>query len=127
MTASNSTSILWFRRDLRLQDNPALDWVCENSDAVLPITSDADFYNTQYGFYKISDDTYDWGNNSASTYKVFEELPFNQGFYPMVINNTSIKQNVNFPSSVVDGVPTDNGGGHATISKLNKFSGGWIR
>ncbi len=37
MTTSSSTSILWFRRDLRLQDNPALDWVCENSDAVLPV------------------------------------------------------------------------------------------
>jgi hypothetical protein len=96
-----------------------------NSDAVLPITSDADFYNTQYGFYKISDDTYDWANNSGATYKVWEQLPFDGGFYPMVINNTSIKQNVNFPSSVVDGVPTDNGGGHATISKLNKFSGGY--
>lgn len=34
---SNSTSILWFRRDLRLLDNHALDWVCENSDAVLPV------------------------------------------------------------------------------------------
>jgi deoxyribodipyrimidine photo-lyase len=31
------TSIIWFRRDLRLQDNPALDWVCENSKAVLPV------------------------------------------------------------------------------------------
>jgi len=35
--ASNNTSILWFRRDLRLQDNPALDWVCENSETVLPV------------------------------------------------------------------------------------------
>ena len=31
------TSILWFRRDLRLFDNKALDWVCENSEAVIPI------------------------------------------------------------------------------------------
>jgi len=34
---TKTISILWFRRDLRLQDNPALDWVCENSDAVLPV------------------------------------------------------------------------------------------
>jgi len=31
------TSILWFRRDLRIHDNPALDWVGENSDAVIPV------------------------------------------------------------------------------------------
>lgn len=31
------TSILWFRRDLRLHDNKALDWVCENSEAVIPV------------------------------------------------------------------------------------------
>ncbi|MFW2372209.1 MAG: cryptochrome/photolyase family protein [Gammaproteobacteria bacterium] len=32
-----SCTILWFRRDLRLQDNPALHWACENSDRILPI------------------------------------------------------------------------------------------
>lgn len=31
------TSILWFRRDLRIHDNAALDWVCNNSDAVIPV------------------------------------------------------------------------------------------
>jgi len=31
------TSILWFRRDLRLHDNAALDWVCENSKAIIPV------------------------------------------------------------------------------------------
>src|SRR5210317_2510397 len=30
-------TILWFRRDLRLHDNPALNWVCENCEQVLPI------------------------------------------------------------------------------------------
>jgi deoxyribodipyrimidine photo-lyase len=32
-----TTSILWFRRDLRLQDNAAFDWACENSSAVIPV------------------------------------------------------------------------------------------
>jgi deoxyribodipyrimidine photo-lyase len=32
-----TTAILWFRRDLRLQDNPALQWVCEHCDAVIPV------------------------------------------------------------------------------------------
>ncbi len=32
-----TTSILWFRRDLRLHDNAALDWVCNNSTAVVPV------------------------------------------------------------------------------------------
>ena len=32
-----NTAILWFRRDLRLHDNPALNWVCENREQVLPI------------------------------------------------------------------------------------------
>lgn len=31
------TAILWFRRDLRLHDNPALNWVCDNCDQVLPV------------------------------------------------------------------------------------------
>lgn len=31
------TAILWFRRDLRLLDNPALNWVLHNCDRVLPI------------------------------------------------------------------------------------------
>lgn len=31
------TSILWFRRDLRLHDNAALDWACENSKAIIPV------------------------------------------------------------------------------------------
>jgi deoxyribodipyrimidine photo-lyase len=32
-----ATSILWFRRDLRLQDNAALSWACDNSDTVMPV------------------------------------------------------------------------------------------
>ncbi|MCG6939341.1 MAG: DNA photolyase family protein [Gammaproteobacteria bacterium] len=32
-----ATSILWFRRDLRMQDNAALEWACENSSAVIPV------------------------------------------------------------------------------------------
>ena len=31
------TSILWFRRDLRLHDNAALDWACKNSKAIIPV------------------------------------------------------------------------------------------
>lgn len=31
------TSILWFRRDLRIHDNAALDWACENSAKVIPV------------------------------------------------------------------------------------------
>lgn len=31
------TSILWFRRDLRIHDNAALDWACENSATVIPV------------------------------------------------------------------------------------------
>ena len=30
-------SVLWFRRDLRIHDNAALDWACENSAAVIPV------------------------------------------------------------------------------------------
>ena len=30
-------TIIWFRRDLRLHDNPALHWACENSDRVIPV------------------------------------------------------------------------------------------
>jgi deoxyribodipyrimidine photo-lyase len=30
-------SILWFRRDLRLHDNAALDWARDNSDMVIPV------------------------------------------------------------------------------------------
>ena len=30
-------SILWFRRDLRIHDNAALDWACENSETVIPV------------------------------------------------------------------------------------------
>jgi len=96
-----------------------------NSSALDPITTTADFYNTQYGWYKVTDDTYDWDNNSASDYFIYDVMPFNDGFYPAIINNTSIKQNVNFLPAIVNGIPTDNGGGHATISKLDKFSGGY--
>ncbi len=28
---------MWFRRDLRIHDNAALDWACENSSAVIPV------------------------------------------------------------------------------------------
>jgi deoxyribodipyrimidine photo-lyase len=31
------TTILWFRRDLRLRDNPALNWALDNSDSILPV------------------------------------------------------------------------------------------
>lgn len=31
------TTILWLRRDFRLHDNPALNWACENSDAVIAV------------------------------------------------------------------------------------------
>jgi len=32
-----STAIVWFRRDLRLQDNPALSAACQAHDRILPI------------------------------------------------------------------------------------------
>ena len=32
-----ATSILWFRRDLRLHDNAALEWASDNSDTVIPV------------------------------------------------------------------------------------------
>lgn len=32
-----SCTIIWFRRDLRLHDNPALHWACENSDQLIPV------------------------------------------------------------------------------------------
>lgn len=32
-----SCTILWFRRDLRLHDNPALHWACSNSDHIIPV------------------------------------------------------------------------------------------
>lgn len=31
------TTLLWFRRDLRLQHNPALQWACDNADTIVPI------------------------------------------------------------------------------------------
>ncbi|TNF38953.1 MAG: deoxyribodipyrimidine photo-lyase, partial [Gammaproteobacteria bacterium] len=31
------TTILWLRRDLRLQHNPALQWACKNSEAIIPV------------------------------------------------------------------------------------------
>lgn len=31
------TTILWFRRDLRLLDNAALNWACEHSDTIIPV------------------------------------------------------------------------------------------
>lgn len=34
---NKNITLLWFRRDLRLRDNPALDWVCKNADTVLPV------------------------------------------------------------------------------------------
>ena len=34
---SKARSIIWFRRDLRLHDNAALEWACENSAAVIPV------------------------------------------------------------------------------------------
>jgi deoxyribodipyrimidine photo-lyase len=34
---SVTTTILWFRRDLRLRDNPAFNWALDNSDSILPI------------------------------------------------------------------------------------------
>ena len=32
-----TATIIWFRRDLRLHDNPALNWACKHSDRVLPV------------------------------------------------------------------------------------------
>ena len=32
-----NSCIIWFRRDLRLYDNPALHWACQNSDRVIPV------------------------------------------------------------------------------------------
>ena len=32
-----TTSILWFRRDLRLHDNAAFDWACNHSTKVIPV------------------------------------------------------------------------------------------
>lgn len=37
----SDVTILWFRRDLRLYDNPALNWVCQNSKTVLPVYIDS--------------------------------------------------------------------------------------
>ena len=33
-------TIIWFRRDLRLHDNPALHWACENSQRLIPVYLD---------------------------------------------------------------------------------------
>lgn len=35
-----TTSIVWFRRDLRLHDNPALNWALENSEQVIAVYID---------------------------------------------------------------------------------------
>jgi len=34
---TKAISILWFRRDLRIYDNAALDWACDNSSSVIPV------------------------------------------------------------------------------------------
>ena len=89
-------------------------------DSVIAIDTEQNFYNTQYAYNKIDDDTYDFANNSALNYFWYNAIPFDEGYYPTLVSNTPIKQNVNIGS-----VPTDNGGGHASISDLDKFSGGY--
>ena len=32
-----NSCIVWFRRDLRLYDNPALDWACKHFEAIIPV------------------------------------------------------------------------------------------
>ena len=32
-----STTLLWFRRDLRLDHNPAFEWACENANTIVPV------------------------------------------------------------------------------------------
>ena len=45
-----TTAIIWFRRDLRLADNPALDHACTHHDAVIPVYIDDDASHEQrYG------------------------------------------------------------------------------
>ena len=45
-----TTAIIWFRRDLRLADNPALDHACTHHHAVIPVYIDDDASHEQrYG------------------------------------------------------------------------------
>lgn len=55
-----STSIYWFRRDLRLSDNPALDWVCANSQRVM--------------FIYIHDEEEQWSAGGASRWWLHKSL-----------------------------------------------------
>lgn len=50
-----STTIYWFRNDLRLEDNPALTAACNNANCILPIYIHDEQLNeqTQWGFQRV--------------------------------------------------------------------------
>eukprot|EP00186_Timspurckia_oligopyrenoides_P002546 CAMPEP_0182446638 /NCGR_PEP_ID=MMETSP1172-20130603/4319_1 /TAXON_ID=708627 /ORGANISM="Timspurckia oligopyrenoides, Strain CCMP3278" /LENGTH=442 /DNA_ID=CAMNT_0024642591 /DNA_START=27 /DNA_END=1355 /DNA_ORIENTATION=- len=54
LSASKGTSIMWFRSDLRVHDNPALTSACENSSKVIPlyVFDPRHFGKTAFGFEK---------------------------------------------------------------------------
>lgn len=54
-------SLVWFRQDLRLEDNPALSHACRDSDVVIPI-------------YILSDDEGAWAPGGASKWWLHQSL-----------------------------------------------------
>lgn len=57
-----TTTLLWFRRDLRLHDNHALNWACENSESVLPV------------YIHAPDEEKPWAPGSASRWWLHNSL-----------------------------------------------------
>lgn len=59
--ANTSTAIVWFREDLRLQDNPALTHACDHYDRVIPL-------------YLYSTDPDEWSAGAASKWWLHHSL-----------------------------------------------------
>ncbi|MEJ2142954.1 MAG: deoxyribodipyrimidine photo-lyase, partial [Gammaproteobacteria bacterium] len=58
----SEVTILWFRRYLRLHDNPALNWVCQNSESVIPV------------FIHSEDEEHPWSPGAASRWWLHHSL-----------------------------------------------------
>ena len=56
------TTIIWFRRDLRLQDNLALSWACNNSTSIIPV------------YIYSPDEEQPWSPGSASRWWLHQSL-----------------------------------------------------
>ena len=59
---NNQPTIVWFRRDLRVTDNPALHFAAERDCPVIPI------------FIAASEESYEWGPGAASKWWLHQSL-----------------------------------------------------